>query len=234
MATFFAWLGSIILGVISLWGLLMAFARIGPDEAASNLSKWARKAHLHQVPEWLSRKEMDAFVLLWGKRAIILLAPIGIFLFIIWYMFSEPRGYVGRPLGIRWPSARLLEVNEGTVRAFVLDAYNSGSDQLIIRDAYILSDVDGTRIRMEISTPPGSWIPIAEAGPIPTDAYIAFSASFGASFSEAEFIQKWHNFDVIVEFDQTQVRHSFDSKWVFQHINENHPESKPHVSRRQP
>jgi hypothetical protein len=98
MATFFAWLGSIILGAISLLGLLMAFARIGPDEAASNLSKWVQKAHIHRVPEWLSRKDVDAFVLLWGKRAIILLAPIGFSLFIICYMRSAPSGYVGSPL----------------------------------------------------------------------------------------------------------------------------------------
>ena len=67
----------------------MAIARTGPDEAVSNLSKWAKKVHIHRFPEWLSRKDTDAFVWKWGKWTILPLAAIGVLAYIVWYNSTE-------------------------------------------------------------------------------------------------------------------------------------------------
>jgi hypothetical protein len=63
--------------VVATVGLVMAFARTGPDEAASNLSKWAEKVGLHNAPRWLRSKAADRLVLRWGKVVLVLLALVG-------------------------------------------------------------------------------------------------------------------------------------------------------------
>jgi hypothetical protein len=141
--------------------------------------------------------------------------------------------YEGRPLAIAWASARLVEYSQSAIGAFVLDAYNPGPNEVTLQDAYILSSIDSTKIPMHIINPPSERIPISVAMPVPRDAYLSFEASFDDGISETDFSTKWHDFSVVLEFDHTRIRRDFNRLWVFDQINQNNPQSRPHVSRRQ-
>jgi hypothetical protein len=141
--------------------------------------------------------------------------------------------YEGRPLAIAWASARLAEYSQSAISAFVLDAYNPGPNEVTLQDAYILSSIDSTKISMHIINPPSERIPISVAMPVPRDAYLSFEASFDDGISETDFSTKWHDFSVVLEFDHTRIRRDFNRLWVFDQINQNNPQSRPHVSRRQ-
>jgi hypothetical protein len=147
---------------------------------------------------------------------------------------ESPTGlYQGRPLAIAWASARLAEYSPSTISAFIVDAYNPGPNEVTLHDAYILSSIDSTKIPMHIINPPSERIPISVAMPVPRDAYLSFEASFDTGISETEFFTRWNDFSVVLEFDHTPIRHDFNRLWVVDQINQNHPESRPHVSRRQ-
>jgi hypothetical protein len=141
--------------------------------------------------------------------------------------------YEGKPLAIAWASARLAEYSPNTISAFILDAHNPGPKEVTLQEAYILSSIDSTKIQMHIINPPSERIPISVAMPAPRDSYLSFEASFDAGISETEFSIKWHDFSVVLEFDHTQIRRDFNRQWVVDQINQNHPEARPHVSRRQ-
>jgi hypothetical protein len=145
--------------------------------------------------------------------------------------------YEGRPLAIAWASARLAEYSPNTISAFIVDAHNPGPNEVTVHDAYILSLIDSTRIPMHIvnpsSDPPSERTPISVAMPVPRNAYLSFEASFDAGISETEFSTRWHDFSVVLEFDHTEISRDFNRLWVVDHINQNHPESQPHISRRQ-
>lgn len=146
----------------------------------------------------------------------------------------DSRLYQGRPLAIAWAGASIAEFTESKVAAFRLRAYNRGPNEVSLHDAYILSGIDSTKIPMDVSTPPlVEKIPARDTAPVPRDTDLALTASFG-DLSEAEFLRKWRYFVAVIEFDQTSIRHEFSNEWVIDQISQNHPESRPHVSRRQP
>ena len=47
---------SALTGLVSV---IMALARTSPDDAVSNLSKWAKRAGLHDIPQWLRNQRAD-------------------------------------------------------------------------------------------------------------------------------------------------------------------------------
>jgi hypothetical protein len=86
---FIAWLWSVIAGVVPVLALMMAFARTGPDDAVSNLSKWAGKFGLKRLPEWLLSKDADRWTIRWTRRTILILSILGVTLFAYWMTLKE-------------------------------------------------------------------------------------------------------------------------------------------------
>ena len=84
-----------MLRVLAIWaavtgtlGAVMAFARTGPDEAVSNLSKWLEKAGIHRIPQWLRERSVDHWVLRYGSWVMAGLLFCGGMVFQSW--LSKP------------------------------------------------------------------------------------------------------------------------------------------------
>jgi hypothetical protein len=69
-------------------GAVMAFARIGLDEAVSNLSKWLEKAGIPRIPQWLRERSVDRWVLRYGSLVMAGLLFVGGMVFQSWW--SKP------------------------------------------------------------------------------------------------------------------------------------------------
>jgi hypothetical protein len=65
---------SALTGLVSV---IMALARTSPDDAVSNLSKWAKRAGLHDIPQWLRNQRADEIAYHWAKISLIVLITIG-------------------------------------------------------------------------------------------------------------------------------------------------------------
>jgi hypothetical protein len=59
-------LGEIWIFLTGLIGLIMLFARTGPDDATSNLSKWITWVGIHRIPGWLRSRVADKWALTIG------------------------------------------------------------------------------------------------------------------------------------------------------------------------
>jgi hypothetical protein len=73
MVTFFTIWGAIT-GTV---GLVMSFARTGPEEARSKLSEWAQTFGFKKVAAWLAAHAVDPKVLKYGKWAMAVLLFVG-------------------------------------------------------------------------------------------------------------------------------------------------------------
>jgi hypothetical protein len=143
----------------------------------------------------------------------------------------------GTPLAISWESGNFRSYNSATpqqINSLEFLAKNIGADEIDLKDAYILSAVDSTKIPMTVSTPPGPNYRVEDILPIPPDAWIHFGASFGdGGLAEAEILNKWARFRAVIVYDDKNVRHDFNTSWVMQRITGLHPEAAPHISKRQ-
>jgi hypothetical protein len=63
--------------LIGTAGLLMAFARTGPDEAVSNLSRWVEYIGFHRIPAWLRARNADRWAYRGGMLAMAILLFVG-------------------------------------------------------------------------------------------------------------------------------------------------------------
>jgi hypothetical protein len=95
-------------------GLVMLFARTGPDEAVSNLSKWANKLGFHRISAWLRTRRADQLVFHWSLVAMgaLILAWLGGVI----YIFLSPAPVPTPGPSIALPASTLppipLEDNE--------------------------------------------------------------------------------------------------------------------------
>jgi hypothetical protein len=228
MRTFLVSLWAFVVSIVPFLGLLMALARTGPDEAVSNLSKWAQKAHIHRAPEWLARKNADAFVRTWGTRAIIALVPIGLIAFVIWYNLINDDRRPPEALGIAWATARLVIVNPPVIFGFDVDGKNSSAEEVAIKGAYLISKIDGTKIRMLVGRP---LYRSSLQKPQPCHlALILHSEHRSTTSPRLSSFRKWSTFSMIIECNELKIHRDFDRQWVIDQINLSHPESRPHVS----
>ena len=62
------------LGVLA--AIVMALARTGPDEARSNLSKWAETFGIPEVPSWLRMRSADRLAFRGAATAMVLLVGL--------------------------------------------------------------------------------------------------------------------------------------------------------------
>lgn len=88
--------------------LVIGAASIGPEEAASNLSKWVHSLGLHDLPTWLSAKGTDRNAIL-GAIAFAIVYSTAVFIIprIVRHHWSRPVSAVGTVAsGIPPPDAR--------------------------------------------------------------------------------------------------------------------------------
>jgi len=150
--------------------------------------------------------------------------------------------YEGKPLGFAWKDADIgvqQPANPtGTfgILYFSLPAKNTGTEEINLRDAYIVSGVTGNRLRMKVNASPDGWIYVGETAPVPPNAAFVFSAQFGDGLGipEAEFLRDWESFSVVVEFDGGKARYDYNKDFVHSQLDRVHPERSPHVSKRKP
>jgi hypothetical protein len=99
----------------------------------------------------------------------------------------------------------------------------------------MISSIDGERIPMRVNTNPFPDMNIDEATPVPANAFVNFTAPFGSSgITQAEFIQKWQGFAVVIKYDNKTIRHDFTREAVLVMVSALYPESVPHITKRQP
>jgi hypothetical protein len=149
--------------------------------------------------------------------------------------------YEGTPLGMVWQSANLRTVSTAMpqgaanrILLFTVFGKNLGSQEISLQDGYIISSVDGERIPMRVNTNPFPDMNIDEAAPVPANTYINFTAPFGSSgITQAEFMQKWQGFAVVIKYDNKTIRHDFTREAVLAMVSALYPESVPHITKRQ-
>jgi hypothetical protein len=143
---------------------------------------------------------------------------------------ADSPNYVGSPLGIRWESANLVVVQPGLIYGFRIDTKNVGKEELTLKNSYLISGIDRTKLSMLVSTPPLSEIS-PEGAVVPLNTMIVFPARFN-NLPEMEFFKKWENFSIVIQYNDSKERHEFNRQWVIDQVKESHPESRPHVSKR--
>ena len=146
---------------------------------------------------------------------------------------GDSEEYEGSPLRIWWRTARLVMPAPPLIYGFTINAKKVGAEELTLKEGYLISGIDSTKIILLVSTPPGPGIPLAETLPVPSNTFMSFGTLFD-NITEQEFFRKWGNFSMIIEYNNLKpLRHEFDRQWVIDQVNLNHPESQPHVSKRQ-
>jgi hypothetical protein len=149
-------------------------------------------------------------------------------------LLADSPAMEGSPLAISWEGGEIRSSSTPPqINSLTFLAKNISSDEIILKDAYIISAVDSAKIHMTVSTPPGPSFRIEDILPIPPDAWINFIITFDAGLSEAVFLNKWGRFRAVVEYDDKNVRRNFNAIWVMQRMAALHPEAAPHVSKRQ-
>lgn len=146
---------------------------------------------------------------------------------------SRAESVGGGPLSIAWReallrSAKYASAPNGEYR-FNISARNFGDDPVKIKDAYIVSLVDSTKIYMFISDPNSDLITVENAGTVPPGADIFITARFPEDTSEATILRRWGLFNVVIEYDNKQEKRKFERDWVIQQIIANDPSARPHL-----
>jgi hypothetical protein len=76
-------------------GVVMALARTGPEDAKSNLSRWAEWVGVGRIPSWLLARSVDQAAYRWGKVGLFFLASLGVgFICGLWWDSVAPRSFV--------------------------------------------------------------------------------------------------------------------------------------------
>lgn len=213
----------------------------------------ATKEYGQELPEVLKEK-LPAFIRSrhWGAAPLILIFLFGVTLFFDWATSQKasspdvvttgslPKSEAGTPLGVAWATARIgtkpliPDKPRGMVQiiSFTVDAQNQSNEEIEIKDAYIVSGVDGSRVRLKISTPTDDIYP-EEAAPIPPKATMHLIADFSNTrLVEGDFVMKWNTFSVVIICGDKQIRHRYDALWVTAQMDEYHSDYRPHVSKK--
>jgi hypothetical protein len=151
--------------------------------------------------------------------------------------------FEGRPLGVYWEGSYLNVLRETTgdgtflltISVYTINGKSLGSNEISIRDAYVISSVDSTKIPLTIFAIPGGMIDIGDASPIPPGAAFSMQANFArgdARLSEADFLKTWNGFYIVIESDEQKIRHLISRTKIHNMLEVNHPELSPHVTKK--
>jgi hypothetical protein len=179
--------------------LVIGAASIGPEEAASNLSKWAHWLGLHDLPTWLLDKGTDRHAIL-GSIAFAIIYSIIVFIVprVIRHRRPQTAGMV--PGGHEVITTPTTHINFPYVRALLNDDKAAKERYLFVENAksvpmqgveIVLQDVSDPSIGHVFKTPilyqdGGRFVPIGEAHTLRIGAgqYVAIINSLDGSFTE--------------------------------------------------
>lgn len=155
------------------------------------------------------------------------------------YLVLGPDPFEGRPLAVAWRAATLRAPVPGSplykYYRFIVNARNVGGEPIKIKDAYIISSADASRIRMLLSAPnvPNEEpFSIDDAKPVPPGAEMFVTANFPEGTSEPSLLREWGSFDAIIEYDNKQEKRQIERGWVVQQLTAGDPDAQPHVSKK--
>jgi hypothetical protein len=152
--------------------------------------------------------------------------------------------YVGTPIGWAWDFYATVEASprqgqEPIISAFRIYGKNVSAEPAELKNAYIESRFDGTRLPLMVSADQDELIAISDATPVPPLAQFFLSARIvdnhnNASVTESEFMRKWGSSVVVIEYDNYKITHPFTRDALRLMIDSQGPNSRPRVTRRKP
>ena len=152
------------------------------------------------------------------------------------YLVLGPDPWEGNPLAIAWRAAQLREPVPNIPLAkyyrFIVNARNIGDEPIKLKDGYIVSSTDASRIPMLLSVPNEQPFSIDDAKPVPPHAEMFFTANFPEGTSEPTLLRGWGSFSAVIEYDNKQEKRQFERGWVVQQLAGNNPAAQPHVSKK--
>jgi len=152
------------------------------------------------------------------------------------YLVVGPDPWEGSPLAIAWRAAQLREPAPNLPVAkyyrFIVSARNIGDEPIRLKDGYIVSSTDASRIPIFLSVPNEQPFSIDDANPVPPHAEMFFTANFPEGTSEPTLLREWGSFSAVIEYDNKQEKRQFERGWVVQQLAGNDPAAQPHVSKK--
>jgi hypothetical protein len=152
------------------------------------------------------------------------------------YLAIGPDPWEGSPLAIAWRAAQLREPapNPPWIKyyRFIVNARNISEEPIKLKDGYIVSSTDASRLPLLVSVANEQPFSIDDANPVPPHAEMFLTANFPEGTSEPTLLREWGSFSAVVEYDNKQERRQFERGWVVQQLAGNDPAAQPHVSKK--
>jgi hypothetical protein len=159
-------------------------------------------------------------------------------------LLADEPTYTGRPIGFAWEGVVLAtqKSRDGLLQIFGFDVWckNFGPTYPILKDAYLISEINGSKLPMQVGDNANGLIIPADAAPIPVGAQFMFHATFKSKditidggIAETDFYRNWGKFRVVVQYDDLIVSRDFDRAWVANALAGADPSLAPHISKRQ-
>lgn len=157
--------------------------------------------------------------------------------------------YDGYPLGVAWNTATIVAHTRGPngmavggemvidnnsllqINYLTVSAQNIGTTDIHLQHAYIISEINESRMPMVVSTPPQNGFPLEEVNPVPPKTELLFKVDF-VGMAEADFLKKWNTFSIVIECDGKTIHHLYGRQWVIDQIDQSYLPVKPHVTKR--
>jgi hypothetical protein len=105
--------------------------------------------------------------------------------------------YEGSPLGWAWEQYNVsIQIPPTPMAAPLIQSFgvlgkNVGAEEITLHDAYMVSDIDGTKLPLKVRGEQNELIDIADAGPVPPDAEFVLVAVFDKPLPEDDFLRTW-------------------------------------------
>jgi hypothetical protein len=146
--------------------------------------------------------------------------------------------YEGSPLGWAWEQYNVSiqiparSTDSPLIQSFGLLGKNVAQEEVNLRSAYIVSDIDGSRLPLKVRIEPNDLIDVTDAKAVPPSAEFSLIAAFNPPMPEGEFLRTWGALSAIVEYDGGKVRHVYSRQLIRSQIDASNPYARPHVTRR--
>ena len=95
---------------------------------------------------------------------------------------------------------------------FIVNARNIGDETFKLKDGYIVSSTDASRIPMLLSVPNEQPFSIDDAKPVPPHAEMFFTANFPEGTPEPTLLREWGSFSAVIDYDNKQEKRQFERR----------------------
>jgi len=160
------------------------------------------------------------------------------------FLTVDANPWDGRPIGVAWSTARLLTSatqNGLRIHGFELQAKNLGPGLPNLKEAYLISGIDGARLELEVGDNSNGMVKPSDTAPVPVGAEFASYGLFDKSdngvtggLSEADFNRRWALFRFIIKYDNKTIEHDFNRAWTSAALSAGYPALGPHLSKKVP